>query len=80
LNGPANNDHYEKSFALLLMVVADSTGFVCRPQRRYRNKRWGYSSNWETDEGVNKEGIEIYPPQNRRLNILAVQRELEAVP
>jgi hypothetical protein len=74
-----------KSLALLLMAVLTAqASFAARTGwKRYRNERWGfclaYPSNWETDEGVNKAGIGIYPPQNRPDGLLS-QLSIGALP
>ena len=74
-----------KSLALLLMVVLTAqVPFAARTGwKRYRNERWrfclAYPSNWETNEGVNKAGIAIYPPQNRPDGLLS-QLSIGALP
>lgn len=49
---------------LLPCILHAQTGW-----KRYKNERWGfclaYPDGWQTDEGVNKAGIAIFPPQQR---------------
>src|SRR5437588_4663108 len=58
------------SVSLLSYSAAQQPGW-----KHYRNDRWGfclyYPSNWEADEGVNRAGIAIYPPQGRYSGPLA---------
>ncbi len=51
-------------FVMLSCTLQAQTGW-----KRYKNERWGfclaYPDGWQTDEGVNKAGIAIFPPQQR---------------
>lgn len=54
---------------MLLLAVSYAPQSGQTKWKHYRNARWGfclsYPAGWQTDEGFDKAGIAMYPPQNR---------------
>src|ERR1700680_4933672 len=63
------------SYVLLVALFTQSAQPWQSQWRHYKNERWGfcltYPQNWEIDEGTNKAGIAVSPPQDRPSGFLS---------